>query len=371
MTRDYYEVLGVERSAGEDEIKKAFRKLARELHPDVNAHDPLAEEKFKEAAEAYEVLSDPERRATYDRFGQEGLRSGGFQPNFDQFGSISDLFSAFFGGDSVFGGMGGPLQGDDLGVEVEIELKDVLMATKRELSYKAVVRCESCNGNGAEPGTPIERCSRCEGSGRLRAVSNSLFGQVVREILCDVCGGDGKVARNPCKDCRGRGVRHSSATLEVEIPAGIADGQRIRLAGHGNASESGGPPGDLFVLVRVRPDERFMRDGDDLITVIDALPTLAALGGTVTVPTLEGESDLEIPAGTQPGETLKLRGLGLPTLRGGRRGDLRTVLNVVIPKRLNDEQRELLEQLGETLGEHNIEHGADGIVGKLKRMLHL
>lgn len=364
---DYYDRLGVARDADANEIKKAFRKLARELHPDVNSHDPEAETKFKAAAEAYEVLSDPERRATYDRYGADGLRNGGFQPS--GFGSFSDIFDAFFGGD-VFGGAGGarggPVQGGDVAVTATIELADVATGATVEVSYDAVVRCETCNGNGAEPGTPIEACDRCGGTGQLRAVTRTPFGQVVRATACDVCGGDGRVPKSPCKSCQGRGRRVSRLTVGVDVPAGIADGQRIRLSGRGHAGEHGGPPGDLYVLVRVNEDARFVRDGDDLVTVVDVAAPLAALGTSLEVPTLDGPLPLEVPAGTQPHETLTLRGRGLPALRRGRRGDLRVVVNVVIPRRLSGEQRELLERLAASLGEENM-NPEEGVFSKLKR----
>jgi molecular chaperone DnaJ len=367
MSTDYYERLGVARDADEGEIKKAFRRLARELHPDVNNHDPDAESKFKQAAEAYEVLSDPERRATYDRYGAEGLRNGGFQPS--GFGSFSDIFDAFFGGGDMFGGAGGrpgPAQGGDVAVTATIELGEAATGAPVEVSYDAVVRCETCNGNGAEPGTPIETCSRCGGAGQLRAVTRTPFGQVVRATVCDACHGDGRLPTQPCQSCRGRGRKVERLTVGVDVPAGIADGQRIRLGGRGHAGEQGGPPGDLYVLIRVREDERFVRDGDDLVTVADVAAPLAALGTTIEVPTLDGPFSLDIPAGTQPHDTLTLRGKGMPALRRGRHGDLRVVVNVVIPRRLSAEQRDLLEQLTATLSEDNL-RSEDGVFSKLKR----
>jgi molecular chaperone DnaJ len=371
MPRDYYEVLGVQRGADDGEIKKAFRRLARELHPDVNSHDPDAEEKFKEAAEAYEVLSDSDRRATYDRYGHDGLRSGGYAPNFDSFGSVADIFDAFFGGGSPFGGFGGgrpggPEHGGDVAVAAEIELPQAVTGASVEVAYEAIVRCEHCNGNGAEPGTPIETCSRCAGSGQLRTVARTPFGQVVRATACDACQGDGRIATDPCHVCRGRGRSVKRTKLTVDIPAGISDGQRIRLGGRGHAGERGGPPGDLYVLVRVREDDRFVRDGDDLVTAVDVAAPLAALGATVHVPTVEGSVELEIPAGTQPHETLVVRGEGMPALRGRHRGDLRVVINVVIPRRLTREQRELLGKLAETMTDENL-RTEEGVFGKLKR----
>ena len=249
MPRDYYEVLGVSRDAGETEIKKAFRKLARELHPDVNSHDPDAENKFKEAAEAYEVLSDADRRATYDRYGHEGLRTGGYSPNFEGFGSVADIFEAFFGGGgggggfgNIFGGgaAGGPAQGGDVSVGAEITLQQAAAGAAVEVAYEAVARCEHCRGNGAEPGTPIETCPKCNGTGQLRAVSRTPFGQVVRAAACDMCGGDGRVAKNPCRECNGRGRKVERVKVSVDVPAGIDDGQRIRITGRGHTGDHGG-----------------------------------------------------------------------------------------------------------------------------------
>jgi len=375
-TRDYYEVLGVARDADETTIKKAFRRLARELHPDVNSQDPQAEEKFKEAAEAYEVLSDRERRATYDRYGHEGLRSGGYAPNFDSFGSVADIFDAFFGGSGAFGDLfgggraarrGGSVQGGDIAAGVEIELTDAARGTNVEVGYEAVVACEHCRGNGAEPGTPIETCSRCGGSGQLRAVTRTPFGQMVRAAMCDVCEGDGRVPREPCQECRGRGRRVERQKVAVDVPAGIADGQRMRVPGRGNAGEHGGPPGDLYVLIRVREDSRFVRDGDDLVTAVDISAPLASLGTTVEVPTLDGPQELEIPAGTQPHETLVIRGGGMPALRGRRRGDLRVIVDVVVPRHLDREQRELSERLAGSMTDHNL-RSDEGVFAKLRHV---
>jgi molecular chaperone DnaJ len=371
IPRDYYEVLGVSRGASDAEIKKAFRRLARELHPDVNSHDPDAEEKFKEAAEAYEVLSDSDRRATYDRYGHEGLRTGGYAPNFEGFGSVSDIFEAFFGSGafgSAFGGQraGGAVQGGDVAVTAEIDLAQAAHGTSVEVSFEAITVCEHCRGNGAEPGTPIETCTRCDGTGQLRAISRTPFGQVVRATTCDVCNGDGRVARDPCKPCSGRGRTVERSTLAVDVPAGITDGQRIRIGGRGHAGERGGPPGDLYVLIHVREDPRFVRDGNDLVTAVDVSAPLAALGTTVEVPTVDGPVDLEIPAGTQPHETLTVRGRGMPALRGRRTGDLRVVVNVVIPRNLNREQKQLLEELAGSLTDHHL-RSEEGVFGKIRR----
>ena len=373
MRLPQYEVLGVARDADEGEIKKTFRRLARELHPDVNRHDPEAEEKFKEAAEAYEILSDAERRATYDRFGFEGLDSRGYASQAHGFGSFADIFDAFFGGDpfgAAFGRGGGRIQGGDVAVEVEITLPDAAAGTQVDVAYDLVDTCEHCHGNGAEPGTPIETCPTCSGAGRVRAVTRTAFGQLVREQACDTCGGEGRIPSEPCRECGGRGRRAVRKTLEVDIPAGIADEQRIRLSGRGHAGERGGPPGDLYVLVRVAEDERFLRDGSNLITVVDVPAPAAALGTKVTVPTLDGDEEIDIAAGTQPGSVVTLRGRGMPTIGRGRRGDQQVVLNVVIPRNLTSRQSELLEELRASLTAENLEEqAAESLLSKVKRAL--
>jgi molecular chaperone DnaJ len=370
VKRDPYEVLGVSRDADEREIKRTFRTLARELHPDVNTEDPNAEEHFKEAAEAYEILSDPERRRVYDRYGHDGLQSQGFASQAHGFGSFADIFDAFFGGDPFGGGRGGRVQGGDTAVEVEIPLEEAARGTEVEVSYEAVGSCGRCHGNGAEPGTPIETCQRCGGSGQLRAVSQTAFGQLVRATACDVCGGDGRQARTPCTECGGRGRKAERRTLSVDIPAGISDEQRIRLSGRGHAGERGGPAGDLYVVVRVTADDRFLREGNDLITVVDVPAPAAALGTTVTVPTLEGEEELEVEPGTQPGTIVTLRGRGMPALGRGRKGDQQVVLNVVVPRNLDARQRELLEELGGSLTEENLNPPEDeSLFSRVRRAL--
>jgi molecular chaperone DnaJ len=352
--RDYYEVLGVDRSASDGDIKKAFRRLARELHPDVNAHDPAAEEKFKEAAEAYEVLSDGERRQTYDRFGHDGLRSGGFTPGATGFGSFQDIFDALFGGGDPFGGFGAaPASGADVGAVVEIGLDEVLEDQTREVSFEAVSVCDRCRGNGAEPGTPIETCDRCDGTGQIREVSRSIFGQVVRAMPCDKCGGDGRIPETPCERCGGAGRVSEMRTWEVDIPAGIEDGQRVRIAGAGHAGAPGGRQGDLYVEIRVASDDRFARQGTELISSVEVPVTTAITGGEVFAPTLDGELSVEVPAGTQHGEVAVLSGRGLPPLRGGRRGDQHVVFELVVPTDLDDEQRDAAERLAEALGHHD------------------
>jgi molecular chaperone DnaJ len=371
VRRDPYEVLSVARNADEREVKRAFRALARELHPDLNRHDPEAEEKFKEVAEAYEILSDPERRATYDRFGFEGLDSRGFASAAHGFGSFADIFDAFFGGDpfaASFGRGAGRVQGGDVAVEVEVSLEQAARGATVELAYDLVDTCERCHGNKAEPGTPIETCPRCQGAGRVRAVTRTAFGQLVREQVCDACGGEGSTAVQPCGACGGRGRRALRKTLAVEVPAGIADEQRIRLSGRGHAGERGGPPGDLYVLVKVAQDERFLRDGNDLVTVVDVPAPAAALGATVTVSTLDGEEEVEVAPGTQPGTVITLRGRGMPALGRGRRGNQRVVLNVLIPRNLSERQRELLEELRGSLTPENLSEPADeSLLAKVRR----
>ncbi|MGN6256784.1 MAG: molecular chaperone DnaJ [Solirubrobacterales bacterium] len=366
MSRDYYEVLGVSRDASETEIKKAFRRLARELHPDVNS-EPDAEDRFKEAAEAYEVLSDAERRRTYDAYGHEGLRSGDYDPGAG-FGSIDDIFQAFFGSGFGFGGGRRAAAGGDVAIAVEIELAEVGTGVRREVTYDVVDACEHCHGNGAEPGTPISTCERCGGAGELRAVTRTPFGQMVRSAPCDVCGGSGKVPQTPCEACGGSGRTRQSRTSAIEVPAGIEDGQRMRITGAGHAGEPGAPAGDLYVEVRVAEDERFERDGTDLISTVSIPATEAMLGTTVTVPTLEGEQEIEVEPGTQPGHQYVLKGIGLPRLSGRRRGNQRVVLEVFVPTNLGEEQRELARQLDETLDDDNLapQHG-EGLFSRVRR----
>jgi molecular chaperone DnaJ len=373
VPRDYYELLGVERGADEKEIKRAFRKVARELHPDVNKHDPEAEVKFKEVAEAYEVLSDPERRRTYDAFGHEGLRSGGWSPRSRGFGSMEDVFEAFFGrSDPIFGdlfgfGRGGPAGGGDVAAEVEVTLEEVLRGAERELSFEAIQTCERCRGNGAEPGTPIRTCETCGGSGQLRQVTRTVFGQMVRAVACETCGGDGRVAETPCERCGGEGRTVGERTFDVEIPAGIESGQRIRIGGAGHAGDAGARSGDLYVTVRVAEDERFLREGTDLVSVVDIPATEAMLGAVVEVPTLDGSETVEAPAGTQQGDRVRLAGHGLPSLRSASRGDQHVLFNVVVPANLTEEQRELASRLGETLTEENLRPRREGLFSRVRR----
>ena len=350
MKRDYYDVLGVGRDAGDAEIKKAFRGLARQFHPDVNPDDPEAEANFKELAEAYEVLSNDQTRAAYDRYGFDGLRGQG-APDFSQFG-FSDLFDVFFGGDpfgsGLRGGGGGPFgsaagapRGDDVEVEVELDLVEAVFGVATTVEVRADVACEVCQGSGAKPGTGRETCPQCKGTGRTREISSlGGFGQFVRTSTCSVCRGQGTIVREPCEKCRGTGRRRADRTVTVEVPAGIAHGQRLRLTGEGGAGGPGARPGDLYVLAHVRPDPRFLRDGDDLVYRLDLTMVDAALGTKTVVPALDGDIELKLPAGSQPGDVKVFRNRGVPVLQGYGRGDLRVVLNVTVPRHLSDDQRD-------------------------------
>jgi molecular chaperone DnaJ len=349
MPRDYYEVLGVDRGATDAELKRSFRKLARELHPDVNSHDPAAEEKFKEAAEAYEVLSDAERRRTYDTFGHQGVRAGGWSPGGAGFGNFQDIFEAFLGGDAFGFGRAGPAAGGDIGAVIEVSLTEVLEGVEREVSFEAVSVCEHCRGNGAEPGTPINTCENCNGSGQVQSVRRSILGQVMTAAPCRVCGGDGRIPETPCERCEGAGRVAETRTWEVDVPAGIEDGQRIRITGAGHAGDPGAPGGDLYVEVRIAADERFDRQGTELATRVPLPITTAILGGEIEVPTLNGDATVAVKPGTQHGDAEVLEGEGLPPLQGGRRGALHAVFELEVPTKLSKEQRKLVEQLGETL----------------------
>jgi molecular chaperone DnaJ len=364
--RDYYEVLGVPRDASDADVKKAFRRLARDLHPDVS-DAPDADLRFREVAEAYEVLSDPERRRTYDRFGHAGLRRGGFQPTEFDFGSLSDIFAAFFG-DGVFGtapSPNRPARGADVLATVEITLAEVIAGREVVVEVAVASECEQCAGSGAAAGTTPATCATCRGAGRVQQISQSIFGQVVRASTCPRCGGAGTVVEHPCDACDGAGRLLAERSVQVDVPAGIHDGQRIRLRGEGHAGALGGPAGDLFVQVRVRPDEHVERDGDDLVAIASVTMIDAALGTTLRVETPDGDVDVEVPAGTQPHDVIVTRGKGVPSLRTGRRGDLRTHMDVVVPRRLTPEQRAELLRLDAAIGE-DAYRGDDGFLRRLK-----
>jgi molecular chaperone DnaJ len=365
--RDYYELLEVSRDADEQTIKKSFRRLARHLHPDVS-DEPDAEIRFREVTEAYEVLSNTETRALYDRYGHTGLRSGGFTPTDFDIGGLSDLFTAFFG-DDIFAasGRGGTRsrRGADAGAEIEIDLVDAAKGTEAIVPFEVAVSCEKCGGDGVEPGTQPNRCPRCEGTGRLQQVSRSLFGEFVRTQACPDCHGRGEIVEHPCTECHGSGRTAERRELRVQVPAGIHDGQRIRMTGEGHAGSLGGHAGDVYVLVHVKPDDRFVREGNDVYTQVDLTIVQAALGATVTIETLDGPHELDLAAGTQPGDVRVLRGKGMPVLQGFGHGDQRVLVNVSVPRHVTDEQRRLLEEFDAASDEHTYRHD-EGFFDKLK-----
>ena len=364
--RDYYDILGVPRDASEADVKKAFRTLARKLHPDVNQEDPTAEARFKEVAEAYEVLASAESRELYDRFGHDGL-NGRPASDFAEFGSFQDLFDAFFGGD-IFGRGSGRRRtppGDDLLVGIEISFVESALGAERDLELEIIETCAACSGSGAKPGGRVERCSTCNGQGQVRSVSRGPFGQFLRTELCSDCRGSSEIILDRCEDCEGRGRRGALRTFQVQVPAGISHGQRIRLAGRGNAGGPGAPSGDLYVEVRVTPDERFERDGLDVVTRLPVPVTVAMIGGTATVPTVEDEQQLELRPGTQPGDVLLIKGKGFPSLQGRGRGDQRVVVDIQIPKVTTDAGRQAVAGLAEHLTEKNY-RGDEGLFDRIR-----
>jgi molecular chaperone DnaJ len=350
--RDYYEILGVARNASSDEIKASFRKLARQYHPDVNK-DPDAEEKFKEINEAYGVLSDPEKRARYDRFGREGLGGmpGGFHDYTTDFG---DLFEELFGqfGFSTGGRRSrrSPRRGRDLQMQVDLSFEEAIFGVEKEIQYEREDTCSTCNGSGAEPGTTPTRCATCGGQGEVRQVRQTLIGQMVQTAICPTCNGRGEVISSPCHTCRGSGLERKQFTKKVQIPAGVDDGTQIRLSGEGGPGTYGGPSGSLFLLLEVQPHKFFKRRENDILLNLDINVAQAALGAEIEVPTLDGNEKLKIPSGTQPGRVFHMKGKGVPHLRRNGRGDQLVIINVAVPSRLTKEQRELFEQLAESLG---------------------
>lgn len=352
--RDYYEVLGVSREASEGEIKKAYRRLARDHHPDANPNDHGAEERFKELTEAYEVLSNAESRRAYDTYGHQVPRGGGgAYPGGDPFGGFQDIFEAFFGdrfgGGSFFDAGGrGPTRGADAQVEVEVDLREAAFGADREIKVQTVKNCSVCEGVG---GTESHVCGTCGGAGAVRTVRQSLLGQMVTTQACSACDGRGRVIDVYCDNCRGSGRVSEVETRTLRIPPGIEEGMKLRISGGGHAGEPGAPSGDLYVVVKVKEDPELMRDGEDLIHRMRVNVVEAALGTDVEVPTLNGGSEVRIEPGTQPGATLRLRGEGMPRLRGRGRGDLKVVVDVMVPTRLTAEQRELLEKFGAMSGE--------------------
>jgi molecular chaperone DnaJ len=371
MARDAYEVLGVTTSATDDEIKRAYRRLARECHPDANPDDPQAAERFKELSEAYESVRDPERRRQYDMFGPSGGPGGaGAAGNpFGQGGfGLNDLFDAFFSGD-VFGGagrgQGGPRRGPDVETAMELTLAEVVTGVRRTVEMRMPVECETCGGSGAQAGTHPSQCSTCGGAGEVRQVRKSLLGQIMTAGPCPKCSGLGTTIDHPCETCRGDGRVSGTRAIDVEVPAGIDDAQRLRLAGRGPAAPRGGTPGDLFVAVRVAPNPEFERHGDDLLHRLPVSIVQAALGARIPFETFDGPRDIEVQSGTQPGARIRLQGLGVPSLRSGRRGDLYVEVDVKVPTNLNPEQAELLAQLAALRGEE-VTPPHDGLFSRIR-----
>lgn len=349
--RDYYEILGVPRTASEQEIKKAFRRLARKWHPDANPDNKDAGSRFKEMNEAYEVLSNAEKRARYDQFGHAGVNGqagfgGGTGDPFAGFGGVGDIFDAFFGG-GFRGGRSarGPVRGQDLAVEVSVEFAEAAFGVSRTIRIPRTEKCQTCNGSGARPGTTPVRCPNCGGSGQVERAQRTPFGQFITATTCDRCRGRGEIIEAPCSDCRGSGHVRRERDVTVKIPAGLDDGSRLRLGGEGEAGMRGGPPGDLYVLVRVRPHPSFRRQENNVLSRVKVGAAAAALGATIKVETLDGTSELKIPSGTQPGARLRLKGKGIPRLEGYGRGDHVVEVSVEIPSSLSAEERKLYQEL--------------------------
>ncbi len=363
--RDYYEVLGVSKEASADEIKKSYRKLAKQYHPDMNPGDAEAEKKFKEDNEAYDVLSDSDKKAKYDAYGHAAFDPsagggagfggfGGFGGGFGDFGDIGDIFSSFFGG----GGGGssrrnGPVRGDDINVRVTLTFEEAVFGVKKEISFHKVQKCSTCGGSGAEKGTTPKTCSTCGGSGQVRVQQRTPLGFMQTTKQCDACHGTGKIIEKPCSDCRGAGYTRVPKKLDVNIPAGIDDGQRITLRGQGSDGRNGGSAGDLNLIISVRPHGVFEREGNDIYCEIPITYSEATLGAEIEIPTLEGKEKYSIPEGTQTGTTFTLRGRGVQYVNSKSRGNLHVTVNVEVPKNLSGEQKELLRKFAESCGENN------------------
>lgn len=369
MNPDFYQVLDVPRGAGEEDIKRAYRRLAREYHPDANPDDPKAEERFKELQLAYEVLKDPEKRERYDRFGVDGLRGSGMGGGagddpfgFGQMGGLGDLFEAFFGGGGggVFGGgrrgAHTAARGNDAEVALQLDLTEAVFGVQKDLSVRLAVPCATCDATGAQPGTSPSTCATCGGAGEVRRVRQSILGQMVTASPCPRCGGTGQEIASPCPDCRGEGRRTEERAYTVDVPAGVDDANTLRLTGRGHAGGRGGPPGDLFVHLRVRPHPVFRRQGLDLVEELHLPMTQAALGATIAYETLDGTEELSIPPGTQSGRQFSFRGRGVPRVDGRARGDLVVRVMVDTPANLSREQDELLRQLADERGEQVASH---------------
>jgi len=368
--KDYYDVLGVSRNASQEDLKKAFRRLAMKYHPDRNKDDG-AESRFKEIGEAYEVLSDPEKRSAYDRFGHAGLQSFDFGRGFDgvDLGGFGDIFEAFFGGTATGRRAREAQRGADRRLEIEIDFADAVFGCEREIEVERVERCHRCGGSGGEPGSKSPRCSTCEGSGQVRRVSRSFFGQFVNIATCPQCRGEGRTISDPCKDCQGSGRERKERSLAVKIPAGVSDGARMRLNGEGDVGANGGSPGHLYVYLGVRPHPFFTRDEDDLVYELEMNPAQAALGFETEVPTLEGGMvSFRVPPGVQSGTVFPQKGKGATRLHTGGRGDLLVRATIVTPTDLTDQQRELLQQLADSFGTPT-SNGDKGILDKIKDAL--
>ena len=362
---DYYELLGIGRNATDEEIKRAYRAMARQYHPDSNP-DPEAEARFKEINVAYEVLKDPERRRRYDVFGEDGARAGAGPQGGDAFG-FGDIFDAFFGGDP-FGnrGQAGPPRAPDAEAVVHLDFAQAAFGTTATVEIRLPVACERCEGSGCEPGTHPARCDVCGGAGEVREVRRSILGQIVTAAPCVACNATGSRIPTPCRECRGDGRVRSARSIDVEVPGGVDDGQRLRLSGRGPAAPRGGVPGDLYVTVRVAPDQRFERHGDDLLHVRTIAFTQAALGTHLDIETLEGVEELIVAPGTQPGHVFRLKGRGVPALRGRGRGDLLVRVDVEVPTRLSPEEYELLRSLAAHRGEEVANVQDKGVFSRLR-----
>ena len=354
--RDYYEVLGVTRSASADDIKNAFRNLARKLHPDVNKAED-AEEKFKEINEAYGVLSDPDKRAAYDRYGFQGVNTNGM-PDYSTM-DLSDLFDLFgLGGFGGFGGFGGtsrrsrnaPRRGADLSTRLKLTFEEAVFGTEKEVDITRNEKCSVCSGSGAEPGSRPVTCQTCKGAGEVRQVQQTFLGQMVQVVTCPTCGGRGEIIEKPCTNCRGSGLERKTTRKKVNIPAGIDNGNQVRMIGEGQPGANGGPNGNFYIEIEVAPHKFFRRNGYDILLDLDINMAQAALGDEITVPTLDGDVKLRIPPGTQPGRVFRLKEKGVPILQKTERGNQLVTVNVQIPSSLTDEQEELLKTLGKTMG---------------------
>lgn len=363
VKRDYYEVLGVNKGTSEDDIKKAYRKLAKQYHPDMNQGNKDAEAKFKEVNEAYEVLSDKEKKAKYDQFGHAGVdpngfggAGGGFGGFEGGFGDFGDIFDMFFGG-SGFGGSSsrrkaGPQKGADLKYELEIDFVEAAFGVKKDIQVTRNETCTDCHGTGAKTGSGVENCKACGGTGEIRYTQSTVFGRVVNVRPCEQCHGEGKIIKEPCQTCSGRGSVRKTRKIKLDIPAGVDNGSVMPLRGEGEPGVKGGPNGDLYIYIRVKPHKLFKREGTNLYCEIPISFAQAALGDEINIETLDGEAKYMIPEGTQTGTTFKLKGKGIPGLRSNARGDLYFTVKVSVPKKLNDQQRELLRSFAEASGEH-------------------